>query len=76
MQILERLQPFLSHIREIVCQGCDEKSSWFIKWMAHIYQKPWIKTEVVPVLIGEPGCGKGKQHCALVLSMQALITNY
>jgi hypothetical protein len=43
----------------VLCGEDALKASYFIKWLAHLVQRPWEKCVVVPVIIGEQGTGKG-----------------
>jgi hypothetical protein len=51
-------QPILDHIYNIICKSDEKLNKYYLNLMAHSVQKPQIKTKVVPVLVGEQGCGK------------------
>ena len=53
------IQPGLLHIHNILANGNREVGEYILDWMAHVYQKPWKKTEVALILVGPQGCGKG-----------------
>lgn len=55
----EEIAPLLEHIKHIICKDDDEKYDYFIKWLAHILQKPHIQTGVVIALQSVQGAGKG-----------------
>lgn len=50
---------FLSFVKECLCGGNEVLFEWFMDWLAHLFQKPWEKATLVPVLIGDQGTGKG-----------------
>ena len=52
------IQPFIDHIMHIVCSDNVALNDWLWKWFAWIIQNPDGMTTKVPLLIGEPGCGK------------------
>lgn len=49
---------FLSHIRQVVCDGNREYAEWVIGWLAHMVQRPEEKPGVALVLRGAKGAGK------------------
>lgn len=53
------VQPWLSHIKHIFCSGNDEQFDYFIKWIAHMFQKPYEKPGVAIVIKSGQGFGKG-----------------
>ncbi len=53
-----RVEPILSHIREVWCADNPFVFSYVLKWIAHAILKPWIKMGVALVLVGSEGCGK------------------
>jgi hypothetical protein len=50
---------FLIFIEECICDGNKFQADWLLDWLAHLVQKPWEKSTLVPVLIGDQGTGKG-----------------
>lgn len=44
---------------EIVADGDKKKGAYLMDWIADIFQNPWRKCFIVPVVIGEQGTGKG-----------------
>lgn len=52
------IKPLMDHIKNIVARGNEVEADWFIKWQAHIVQKPGLKTAMWTVLIGAQGAGK------------------
>jgi putative DNA primase/helicase len=46
---INKINHFLNHIK-FICSNNDEVYKYFISWMAHIIQKPEIKTKVALVL--------------------------
>lgn len=53
------IRPLMNHISQIICNQDIDKFEWFMKWLAHIVQKPHQKTQKVVVLKSEEGAGKG-----------------
>jgi putative DNA primase/helicase len=54
------IQPFLDHIKNIICAGNIKVYNYLMQWISHIVQKPGLKTEKSPLIIGGQGSGKGK----------------
>jgi len=53
-------QPFIYHIREIWGEGGNNACyEYIMNWLAHIVQRPGVKTLTALCLHGEEGCGKG-----------------
>lgn len=55
----EQLNLILKHIKEVFCDNDDVHAAFIIRWMANIIQYPWKKTEVLILIFGVEGCGKG-----------------
>lgn len=53
------VQPFLDHIFNVWCRKDHALCTYVLSWFAHVYQKPWQKTQVAIVLRGSKGSGKG-----------------
>lgn len=53
------LSQSLDFIRERLCGGNVEFFDYFIRWLAHIVQRPWDKTKVMPIFMS-PAEGTGK----------------
>lgn len=79
----------LEHIEKILCKGDKTLFEYFMNWLTHTVQKPWIKTGVVPVLVGEQGCGKsfifeqffipfviGLKYCKTVDSIETVLEKH
>lgn len=47
------------HIREVICNGDNALYAYVKKWMARMFQKPWMPGQVALVLQGGKGVGKG-----------------
>lgn len=47
------------HMLKIVCGGNEEHYAYLYRWMANAVQSPWRQGEVVIVMRGEEGTGKG-----------------
>ncbi len=56
---IEKIQPLLRYIKEIVCTNNEEHYAYLMGWIARGFQKPHLPAETVPVLQGEKGTGKG-----------------
>ena len=55
---LEKIKPILYHLKEVLNNGDEDNYNWMIKHLAHIVQKPYIKTGNAIVNWGEKGAGK------------------
>lgn len=53
------VKPFLELIFDGIANGDLDKGSWLLDWLAHIVQKPYERSSLVPVIIGDQGTGKG-----------------
>src|SRR5260221_12172144 len=56
---MELAQPWIDHVKEIVCNGNEEVFDYTIKYFAHLIQKPLTKTNVAFVMRSRQGAGKG-----------------
>lgn len=52
------IEPILFHIKQVLCNGNEEHSDYLLRWLAHIVQKPELRTGVMVVLISGQGAGK------------------
>lgn len=52
--VIYRIQ---NHIR-ILCGHDEEVYEQFWMWLCHIVQKPWVKSQAMPIVLGRQGCGK------------------
>ena len=55
----------LNHIHEVLCSGDSVASTYFIQWLAHIFQKPAIKPTVAILMKSAEGTGKGTLYTLL-----------
>lgn len=55
----ENIRPYLEHLKKRLCNGNEEYYNYLVKWMAHLIQKPHVKTGVALVMKSKPGGGKG-----------------
>ena len=53
------LNLILDHIKNVYCNGNQEHADYLIKWFANIIKYPWHKSEVLVLIFGIEGCGKG-----------------
>jgi hypothetical protein len=53
------INPILNHIKEVICDNNEEVFVYVIKWMAHLFQKPFEKPRVAIGVRGERQIGKG-----------------
>ncbi|MEM5495940.1 primase-helicase family protein [Paraglaciecola mesophila] len=61
----------LRHINEVLCP-CDEKAAtYFIQWLAHIFQKPAEKPTVAVLMKSAEGVGKGRLNDLLKMMLGA-----
>jgi len=49
---------FLTHLQKYTCEDDSVQYDYLIRWIAHMFQKPWEKPGKGIVLQGEQGCGK------------------
>jgi hypothetical protein len=56
-QINEMAQPFLTHLQHMA-NGDDMAYTFFLKYLAHIFQKPGVKTEKIVFIRSIQGTGK------------------
>ncbi|GMF60655.1 unnamed protein product [Phytophthora fragariaefolia] len=54
----ERVGVWLDHIRYVLSDSNDAVYQFFVKYFAHLIQKPHVKTKMVPLIKGTQGCGK------------------
>jgi hypothetical protein len=54
----KRIRLFLMHLRYVWCDD-DLEFLYIIRWMAIIFQYPWVKPNTCIVNCGPPGHGKG-----------------
>lgn len=59
VQATQHMQLILQHIKEVYCNDVEEHAQYFYKWLANIIKYPWKKSEVLILLFGVEGCGKG-----------------
>ena len=57
---MEKIQPFLSHVHDIICSGNEELYKYVLDWYASILQRPSFKTETALLIVGKQGSGKNK----------------
>lgn len=55
----QQMHMILTHIKEVFCNDVDNHAEYFMKWLANIVKYPWKKTEVLILIFGVEGCGKG-----------------
>lgn len=49
----------LNHIHNVLCGGDSDASTYFIQWLAHLFQKPAYKPSVAILMKSVEGTGKG-----------------
>lgn len=54
------IQNFLSHIFEWLCSKDDQQYWYFIRWVAHLFQKPTEKPHIAVLFKGGIGIGKSE----------------
>jgi hypothetical protein len=54
-----KIADYLFHIKDVWGNGDEETSEYILNWFAHIYQKPWEKTQVA-IIIPSKTQGNGK----------------
>ena len=53
------VEPYLNHLKQIICAGDEIAFQYLVGWLAHIIQKPDEKPSVAVVLKSIEGTGKG-----------------
>ena len=57
---LSLIQPFLTHVHDVIAAGDDDVYDYVLNWFAAIIQQPCFKTETALVLISKQGVGKNR----------------
>ena len=52
------LDPFLYHIKHIICNDNEDKYTYFMNWWANIFQNITVKNGTMPIIFGAQGSGK------------------
>ncbi|GMO20432.1 MAG: hypothetical protein Ta2E_11650 [Mycoplasmoidaceae bacterium] len=52
------VNPFLEHVRHVICSYNISLIKFVISWISFLIQKPGSKTEIALILIGEQSTGK------------------
>ena len=52
------LEPFLNHIKHIICRDDEEKYDYFMKWWANVFVNITVKNGSMPIIHGSQGSGK------------------
>ena len=52
------IQPFLDHIKHIICNDNEDKYNYYIQWFANILQNITVKNGTMPIVWGAQGSGK------------------
>ena len=55
----ELVQPFCDHLRNVIVGGVDAHAEYLLDYMAALVQRPHLKTQVMILIYGEQGIGKG-----------------
>ena len=69
--------PVLNHIKDIICCGNEEHSTFFLNCLAQLLQAPWKKLNTATVLISEEGAGKSiifQHFLAKILGSQCFLS--
>ena len=56
---IKDIQPYLDHIKYVICNGDESAYEYVCKWIAHMFQRPEQKPEVGIILKAGQGTGKG-----------------
>jgi hypothetical protein len=81
----EDCAPLIQHIKSVWCRNDPRSFSYVLDWMAHVLQRPHVKTGVAIVVSGREGCGKGvtvqkffevigKRHCRQTANIADICT--
>ena len=52
------IQPFLNHIKHIICNDDEDKYNYYMSWFANIFQNIIVKNGTMPIVWGSQGSGK------------------
>lgn len=52
------IQPWLDHVKNVICDHDEEAFNYFLKWFSSILQTPDYKTGIAILIIGSQGTGK------------------
>lgn len=52
------IQPFIDHIKYVICDNNEELSTYVINWLSFIFQNPGKQNGIALVIVGEQGTGK------------------
>jgi phage/plasmid-associated DNA primase len=63
---LEDAQPWVDHIKNIICNGDEKLFKWTMSWLALTIQKPWIKAGVMLMIKSKQGAGKQRMFNPLL----------
>jgi hypothetical protein len=55
---VSKISKWLSHVKNIICDGSDEVNEYILSWIANIIQHPKKRNGTVPILVSEQGIGK------------------
>ena len=58
-QVDDMVGPIILHIRDVIANGNEAHTKWFLDWLANMVQRPYQKSNVGILLYGKQGCGKG-----------------
>jgi len=58
-QVEDMVAPIILHIRDVIANGNEAHTGWFLDWVANMVQRPHQKSNVAILLYGKQGCGKG-----------------
>ncbi|GMF65791.1 unnamed protein product [Phytophthora lilii] len=84
----KRVDVWLDHIKYVLSDSNDTVYQFFVKYFAHLIQKPHVKTKMVPLIKGTQGCGKnssfdifhrfliGPQNSLVCPSMKRITTRF
>jgi len=79
---------FLDYVKNVICDGDEEKYDWVIAWIADIFQHPGDKCGTALVLVGQQGAGKsflghqiinkiiGAQHAATTNNVESITKDF
>ncbi len=56
----EQIEFIEDHLKNVICAGEEKDFTFFVKWLASKYKKPWIKQDTQIVIRGHKGIGKSE----------------
>ena len=59
LEYTEHTRLIMHHIKHILCRDDEQNFEYVLNWLAHVIQRPHVKTAVAIAIQGREGAGKG-----------------